>query len=91
MGSGPQIDRRGATMHPAASLEYRVRRVRARIHVEPHPELTDHIYLTVVDGDADLEITLSAAEARCLADAVYDLADGMESETRSDKAADGAA
>lgn len=63
-------------MHPAASIEYRVRhRSRTRLHVEHHPVLADHVQLSMVVNDADLEITLSEAEARSLAEQIMAHAD----------------
>lgn len=55
--------------HPAAFIEYRVRhRVRTRIHVEPHPVLSDHVSLTFGDADADVEISLNLEETQRLID-----------------------
>ncbi len=48
-------------MHPAASIEIRTqKRIRARVHVEPHPTLAELTTVTFGDGDGtDLELSLS--------------------------------
>lgn len=48
-------------MHPAAAIEIRTqKRLRARVHVEPHPTLAELTTLTFSDGDAtEVELSLS--------------------------------
>lgn len=55
-------------MHPAASIEYQIRRrTRARLQVNQHPVLPDHLLLSFGDGDATIELGLSAGDADRLA------------------------
>ena len=48
-------------MHPAASIEVRTfRRMRARVHVEPHPTLVELTSLTFSDGDGtDFQVDMN--------------------------------
>lgn len=48
-------------MHPAAAIEIRTqKRLRARVHVEPHPTLAELTTLTFSDAEGtDIELCLS--------------------------------
>lgn len=48
-------------MHPAAAVEIRTqKRLRARVHVEPHPTLAELTTLTFSDAEGtDIEVELS--------------------------------
>lgn len=51
-------------MHAAASIEIRQHhRHRGRLHVEPHPAMTDLTVVSFSDGDGtDFELTLNPSE-----------------------------
>lgn len=47
-------------MHPAASIEVRTtRRVRARLHIEPHPAMPELTVLSFTDADAECHVELA--------------------------------
>lgn len=47
-------------MHPAASIEVRTtRRVRARVHIEPHPAMPELTVLSFTDADAECHVELA--------------------------------
>ena len=69
-------------MHPAASIEVQThRRLRARIHVEPHPAMPELTVLVFTDADAEarVELSLSPENADRLCELLTERLDAIRS------------